>query len=106
MDRGQVEAAQALGLSPASVMRQVVLPQTVLLVLPPIANMSIDLLKATALVVTIGARDLMYEAFTAASDTYRAMDFYIMAGIIYLAIAYPISRFVGRLERLAKRYSH
>jgi len=105
VDQGQFEAARALGMKSKSVMWKVILPQTVLIVIPPVVNMSIDLLKATALVVTIGAPDLMYYAFSGASDTYRAMDFYLIAGIIYLAIAFPISYTIGRLEEFAKQYS-
>jgi His/Glu/Gln/Arg/opine family amino acid ABC transporter permease subunit len=104
VDRGQIEAGQALGMSQGSLVRRVVLPQTLLLVLPPIASMTMDMLKATALVVTIGAQDLMYVAHQAASDTYRAMDFYGTAGVIYFALAYPISKLTGRLEKIAQRY--
>lgn len=101
--RGQVEAAQALGLPPARIMRRVILPQAAVAILPPATSMAIDTIKATALVVTIGAPDLMYHAYRGASDTFRPMDLFLLAGIIYLVICYSLSRLVRRLEQHAQR---
>jgi polar amino acid transport system permease protein len=98
VDRGQVEAALAMGMSEAQVMRKIVLPQAVRIVLPPLANQAIITLKNTSIVVTIAVPDLMYAAYNAASITYRSMEFYALAGAIYLAICYPLSRLLGYFE--------
>jgi His/Glu/Gln/Arg/opine family amino acid ABC transporter permease subunit len=98
VDRGQVEAALAMGMSDRQVMRKIVLPQAIRLVLPPLANQAIITLKNTSIVVTIAVPDLMYAAYNAASITYRSVEFYALAGVIYLAICYPLSRLLGFFE--------
>ncbi len=103
MDAGQLEASLSLGLGPVATFRRVIFPQSLVLVLPPASNMVIDLLKATALVVTIGAPDLMYAAYNGASATYRAMEFYAIAGLIYLAMAVLLTQLFRRLEGIARR---
>ena len=62
MPRGQYEAALALNLSPARRMRRIILPQALLIMLPPWGNLFIELLKATALVALISVTDLMFQA--------------------------------------------
>jgi His/Glu/Gln/Arg/opine family amino acid ABC transporter permease subunit len=98
VDRGQVEAAYSLGMSQREAMQKIILPQALLLVLPPLANHAILTLKNTSIVVTIAVEDLMYAAYNGASLTYRSMEFYTMAGIIYLAICYPLSRALAAFE--------
>lgn len=103
VDRGQVEAAKALGMSYATTMRRVVVPQATRIVLPPIANQSIDMLKATAVVVTIGVADITFRAYNVSSTTFRSMEILILAGIIYLCLSYPMSLGTRLLERRLSR---
>jgi His/Glu/Gln/Arg/opine family amino acid ABC transporter permease subunit len=98
IDRGQVEAAYSLGMSEREAMRKIILPQAFRLVLPPLANHAILTLKNTSIVVTIAVNDLMYEAYNGASVTYRSMEFYTLAGVIYLAFCYPMSRLLAAFE--------
>jgi His/Glu/Gln/Arg/opine family amino acid ABC transporter permease subunit len=98
IDRGQVEAAYSLGMSEREAMRKIILPQALRLVLPPLANHAILTLKNTSIVVTIAVNDLMYEAYNGASVTYRSMEFYTLAGVIYLAFCYPMSRLLAAFE--------
>jgi His/Glu/Gln/Arg/opine family amino acid ABC transporter permease subunit len=98
VERGQVEAAYSLGMSHNQAMRKIILPQAVRLVLPPLANHAIQTLKNTSIVVVIAVGDLMYQAYSAASVTFRSIEFYTMAGIIYLAFCYPMSRVLAIFE--------
>jgi polar amino acid transport system permease protein len=104
IDKGQIEAAQALGLGQGSIMRKVVLPQAVALVLPPIASFGINELKASSLAYTIGVGELMSKANIAAVSSYRTMEFYLAAAAIYFAFCYPLSKLVGRLEISVAKY--
>ena len=98
IERGQLEAAYSLGMSHREAMRKIILPQAVRLVLPPLANHAILTLKNTSIVVTIAVNDLMYEAYNGASVTFRSMEFYTLAGLIYLAFCYPVSRLLAAFE--------
>jgi polar amino acid transport system permease protein len=101
--RGQVEAAHALGMGYRTTMRRVVLPQAARLVLPPLTNTSIQMLKDTSLVVTIGVADITFRAYNVATATFQAMPIYLIAAVIYLAMAYPLSLAVRMLERRMDR---
>jgi His/Glu/Gln/Arg/opine family amino acid ABC transporter permease subunit len=101
VDRGQVEAAASLGMSRAAIMRRIILPQAAVMMLPPFTNYLISLIKDTSLALTISVPEIMYRAYDVASQTFRSMDVYVIAGIIYLAICFPLSRLARRLERRA-----
>jgi len=100
VDRGQVEAATSLGMSPAAIMRRIVLPQAAVMMLPPFTNYLISLIKDTSLALTISVPEIMYRSYDVASQTFRSMEIYAIAGAIYLAMCYPLSRLARRLERL------
>jgi ectoine/hydroxyectoine ABC transporter permease protein EhuC len=101
VDRGQVEAAIAVGMRPPQVMRRIVLPQAMVLILPPFTNFLIALIKDTSLALTITVPELMYRSYDVASQTFRSMEIYAIAGVIYLAMCLPLSQLVRRLERRA-----
>src|SRR4051794_30107600 len=82
----QREAARALGLKPWHVMRLVVLPQAFRIIIPPIGNQFISMLKLTALVEVIGVRELLLVASQAASSNFRYLEALSAAGIYYLAL--------------------
>lgn len=98
VDRGQVEAATSLGMRPPVIMRRIVLPQAMVLILPPFTNFLIILIKDTSLALTISVPEIMYRAYDAASQSFRSLEIYAMAGAIYLLMCYPLSRLVRRLE--------
>jgi His/Glu/Gln/Arg/opine family amino acid ABC transporter permease subunit len=103
IDAGQTEAAWALGMDYRTTMRRVILPQAVRVVLPPITNNAIYLLKDTSLVVTIGVADITYRAYNIASTTFKAMPIYLISAMVYLSMSYPLSVGVRRLERYLDR---
>jgi polar amino acid transport system permease protein len=98
VERGQTEAALSMGMNYFQVMRRVVLPQALRLVIPPSTNFLIGLIKDTSLVLTIAVPEIMYRAYTVSSLTYQAIYVFAIAGAIYFAICFPLSRLALRLE--------
>ncbi len=100
--RGQIEAAQAFGMSPAQWLRRILLPQMVRHAIPGFANNWLVMVKATALVSIIGLDDMLHRANMAASATREPFTFYLLIALIYLAITTVSIWLLGRLE---KRFS-
>jgi polar amino acid transport system permease protein len=96
---GQQEAASALGLSRLTTFTHVVLPQALRIALPGTNTMLVDLLKSTSLLVTISAAELMSEGQLVASQTFRALEVYLVITAIYFALCYPLSQLLLWLER-------
>ena len=103
LHRGQREAALTLGMTPAKAMAYIILPQAVRIVLPPVANYAIGLLKDTALCSLIGANELMNDAKSIAFADYQPMAVFVLAAALYFAMSYPLSLGVRYME---KRMSH
>jgi His/Glu/Gln/Arg/opine family amino acid ABC transporter permease subunit len=98
VDRGQREACVSLGLSPAQAMIEVIAPQAIRVVLPPVGNYAIGLLKDTAIASIIAAPELMLRAKDLASSSFLPMQLYVLAAVFYFAMSYPLSLIVSRLE--------
>ena len=106
--RGQIEAALSLGMTPVRAMRYIILPQAVRIVLPPLTNYAILLVKDTAIISTIAAPEVMFEARRIVQATFMhsvSGQIYLMAALIYLAITLPMSYVAKRLE-MAKNAWH
>ena len=87
VDRGQVEAAQALGMSSAKTMRRIVLPQAMRVIVPPTGNETIAMVKDTSLLIAIPVNaELFYQASTIGSRTLRIMPTYVAATAWYLIV--------------------
>ena len=103
IERGQWDAARAMGLRPWHVMRLVVLPQAVRWMVPPFLNQSIIQLKNTSLVSTIAVPDLLYQGTLITGDTFRPLEVYTAVAVIYFVLLFPLTRLVqwyeGRLAR-------
>jgi His/Glu/Gln/Arg/opine family amino acid ABC transporter permease subunit len=99
VDPGQREAAQMLGLQRPQVMRDVILPQAVPVVLPPMGNYLVSLLKDTSIASLISAPELMLRSRDLAGTYYLPMEYYLLAGAMYLIMAWPMMHGARRLER-------
>lgn len=100
--RGQIEAADALGLSYIQRTRLIVLPQALALVIPPLVNTFIGIFKDTALVIIISLFDLLTTAETALSDPNWQgfyVEAYVFVGVIYWSFCFFMSRYSQLLER-------
>lgn len=102
--KGQWEAALALNMSPAKRMVRVILPQAVLIMLPPWGNLLIELLKGTALVALIAVADLMFQVKQINGTTFLSAEAFGTALVIYYVIArFMITPFMRWLERVMMR---
>ncbi len=99
VDRGQDEAARAIGMTSGMSMRRIVLPQAMRTIIPPMGNETITMLKSTALVSVIAGRDLMTAVQTVYQQNYKVIPLLVVAAIWYLALVSLLS--VGQyfLER-------
>jgi polar amino acid transport system permease protein len=96
--RGQYEAAIALNMTPALRMRNVILPQALVRMLPPFGNLLIELLKATSLVSLITLSDVTFQALTLRQSVGRTQELFVLLLIIYFVIAYPLTLGVRWIE--------
>lgn len=99
LHRGQMEAALSLGMTPAKAMGYIILPQALRVVVPPIANYTVGLLKETALCSIIAAPELMLRAKDLASSSFLPMHAFVLAAIFYYIMAFPLMRLAEHLER-------
>ena len=95
----QVEAGKMLRLTRWEQIRHIIIPQMFKQQLPVILSLNITMFKDTALVSTIAVNDLMYTATKIASETYRALEVYTVAALIYFVIAFPVSLILSKIER-------
>jgi polar amino acid transport system permease protein/cystine transport system permease protein len=101
--QGQTEAAQMLGMTRLAVMRIVILPQAMRVVLPPLGNFAIGLLKDTALASAVAAPELMFRARNLVDKTFLSTQIYVTTGAIYLAISLPLGFVTRRAEARVSR---
>ena len=92
-----------IGLRRSQVMRYVMLPQALPVVLPPMGNYLVSLLKDTSIASLISAPELMLRSRDLAGTYYLPMEFYLLAGAMYLVMAWPMMHMVRRLERYFAR---
>jgi His/Glu/Gln/Arg/opine family amino acid ABC transporter permease subunit len=97
--RGQREAALAVGMTPRQTLRHIVLPQAVAIMLPPLINMLVIVLKDTSICSLISAPEIMLRAKDLASTYFRPMHLYVLAGVMYFAMAWPLSLLARRWAR-------
>ena len=97
--KGQIEAAIAINMSPLLRMRRVILPQALLLMLPPFGNLLIELLKSTALVSLVTLSDLTFQGMVLRNSLGRTTEIFIWLLILYFVMAYPLILGVRWLER-------
>jgi polar amino acid transport system permease protein len=103
VDRGQTEAAQALGMRPTLTLRRIVLPQAMRIIVPPTANQTVAMLKNTSLVSVLGTAELLHTAQIIYSRTYETIPLLIVAALWYLAMTSVLSIGQYYLERHYRR---
>ena len=100
--KGQWEAGRSLGFSSAQLYRDIVLPQAVPLMLPPLGGVLVNLVKHSAVVSVIAVFDLTTQARTLVSDTFMAFEIWLTTAAIYLTVTITLSLGVAGLERRFK----
>ena len=96
---GQREAARTLGLRRWQAMAYIVLPQAFRIVIPPIGNTVISMIKDSSLIAIIAVSDLMRTAMVLAGETYRPFELYAAVAALYYALTLIVARIVALIER-------
>lgn len=102
VDKGQIEAAQALGLNGWQRFRHIVLPQAFRLILPPLGNDFVAMVKDSSLVAVLGITDVAQLAKVTAAGNFRYFETYNIAALIYLTMTITLSLILRRVERRLK----
>jgi polar amino acid transport system permease protein len=96
--KGQMEAARSLGMSYFQSMRHVVLPQAVRVILPPVGNEFVALLKDSSLVSVVAVADMTRRGREFMASTFMALETWLMVALMYLVMTLFLSRLVAHLE--------
>ena len=96
--KGQMEAGLSQGMKRSNVMRYIILPQAFRIVIPPLGNQFINLVKNSSILAMVAGLDLMYFGDFVAMETFNTFDTYILVGGMYLIITLPLTFAVKQLE--------
>ncbi len=99
VDRGQMEAARSLGMPYRTAMRQIVIPQGMVRMIPPLGNEFIALIKNSSLVSLLTIADLMHEGQKIISVSYRSLEVYLSIALVY----FVLTNLTGLALRVAER---
>lgn len=99
IERGQREAAAAIGMSGYQAMTRIVMPQAVKRMLPSFINQSVIQFKNTSLVSVISVADLAYMAAVVNGQTYRPLESYTVMALLYIAVLFPMTQVADWIER-------
>ncbi|KRR20838.1 amino acid ABC transporter permease [Bradyrhizobium lablabi] len=101
IDKGQIEAAQAIGMGWRQTMRRVVLPQAIKIVLPPYGNVMIMMLKDSSQASTITVAELALQGKLIASSTFKNTSVFTLVALMYLTMSIPLILLVRHFEKRA-----
>lgn len=98
VDTGQYEAAKVLGINKWQMTFRIIIPQMIKVVLPPVSNETITLVKDTALVASIGITDLLHYTKSLVNSSANVFPFFV-AAVFYLAMTFVLTKVFGWLEK-------
>lgn len=101
---GEIEAAAALGMAYRDTLRFIVIPQGIRVAIPPLMGFAILIFQATSLAFTIALPELLSQAYSTGSATFRYMSILSLAGLLYAAITIPSSWLSERTEKQLARH--
>lgn len=101
--QAQLEAARALGLRPLAVWWRIIIPQSLPLILPQMANLFVSLIKHSSIVTIIAIADLTDAARNIISATFLTFEIWLIVGGLYIAICLPLAVVIGKWERQLRR---
>ncbi len=102
IDKGQYEAAKALGMNYRLTMKRIIIPQAIKVILPPTGNEAVTLIKDTALVSVIALADILRNAKSVVSRT-ASVEGYLIAAVLYLLLTFII---INIFKRIEKRFAY
>ena len=100
---GQMEGARSNGMSYTQAMRYVILPQAMKIVIPPLGNQFVNLIKNSSVLAFVAGFDLMYQADVIALSSFQTINTYIVVGLFYLVLTLPLSYYMRHLEKKLSR---
>ena len=103
VERGQVEAAESLGMSSAQTMLHIILPQAIKVTLPAMGNEFVAIIKESSILYAVGVYELTYQAYKLASVNYYYIETLIVAALIYFVLTYAATGLLKLLERRMRR---
>ena len=103
VEKGQVEAAESLGMSSGQTMLYIILPQAVKVTLPAMGNEFVAIIKESSILYAVGVYELTYQAYKLASVNYYYIETMIVASLIYFVLTYVATKLLGLLERRMRR---
>ncbi|MDR3356735.1 MAG: amino acid ABC transporter permease [Spirochaetaceae bacterium] len=105
--RGQKDAAASQGFSYTQSMGYIILPQATKVILPPLVNQAVNLIKNTSVLALIAGGDLMYRADSWASNGSLSYGpAYVVTGVLYFILCFPLARWARRFEERLKNREH
>lgn len=96
--KGQFEAGISQGFSYIDVMRYIILPQTIRIIIPPLTNQLVNLIKNTSVLAMIAGGDLMYNADSWSTSNLYYGPAYVITGVLYFIICYPLAQLARNME--------
>ncbi|MDO5349685.1 MAG: amino acid ABC transporter permease [Lachnospiraceae bacterium] len=96
--KGQSEAAQSQGFSYIQTMTYIILPQTIRIIMPPLANQALNLVKNTSILAMVAGMDLMYYTDSWGSERGFFAQAYFTSALLYFIICFPLARLARYLE--------
>ena len=105
VDRGQTDAAKAIGMKGAQTMRRIILPQAVRFMVPPFMNETANLIKLTTLGSILAVYELLNASNNLIATTYRPLEVYTAVAVVFGLIIYPLIWASGQLEKYWSRRS-
>ncbi len=99
IDRGQMAAAQSLGMGYSTAMRTIIVPQALVRMIPPLGNEFIALIKNSALVSLLTIHDLMHEGQKIISVSYRSLEVYLVIAVMYFVLTGLTALALRRIEK-------
>lgn len=99
IDKGQIEAANSLGMTSLQVLKRIILPEAFLVALPTLGNSLINLLKGTSLAFVVSVVEITAQGKIIAGNNYRYFEVYLSLAIIYWALTIIIEQVVKALEK-------
>lgn len=99
IDKGQMEAAESLGMTKSQAMRRIIFPQAFKRAIPPLGNQFIIGLKDSSLVAFIGITEIFHLSMSQAATTFKQLEFYTIAGFYYLVLVVIFTIVVNYIEK-------
>lgn len=100
--RGQLEAAESQGFTYTEAMQLIILPQAVRMIIPPLTNQVVNLIKNTSTIALIGGADLIFTAKSWSSGNLSYIPAFVAAGALYFILCFPIASYGRHIEEKNK----